>query len=77
MSRMVRALGSVCAGRPKVRSGAGHLGVEVDRHVLLLLAQRRLHVLLQAQARGDGRVQPEPERPDISLCVATINNSTD
>uniref|UniRef100_A0A0A9DM40 Uncharacterized protein n=1 Tax=Arundo donax TaxID=35708 RepID=A0A0A9DM40_ARUDO len=26
MSRMVSALGSVCAGSPYVRSGAGHLG---------------------------------------------------
>ncbi|GJN30128.1 hypothetical protein PR202_gb18408 [Eleusine coracana subsp. coracana] len=46
MSRMVRALGSVCAGSPYVSSGAGALWVEVHRHVLLLLAQNLLHILL-------------------------------
>jgi hypothetical protein len=51
--------------------GRRALGVEVHRHVLLLLAQRLLDaVFLQAQALGDRRVEPEPELPDFSAVRA-------
>jgi hypothetical protein len=47
------------------------LGVEVHRHVLLLLAQHLLDVcFLQAQALGDCSVEPEPEIPHFSAVSA-------